>query len=180
MNRATATTVVCWLSLAAAACTGDSGGPSAASSDETLVQSDRIGGVPLTGACATTYELTDQILVNEKDLVSANYHDAGSCRLSHLGNATLSNSGSIDFSTIPAVGTGRFTLIAANGDRLEGTERIGYDVPNEDGVFSFSGARIITGGTGRFAGAQGAVSITGTGSTEVNTTEQDFDGYLSF
>jgi hypothetical protein len=178
MNSAKAITLACWLALAAA-CAGDGGSPTATSS-ETTDALDRIGGIPLGGACATSYELTDQVLVDEKDLVSANYQDQGNCRLSHLGAATLSNGGSIDFTTVPAKGTGTFTLVAANGDRLEGTERIDYDVPDENGLFGFSGTRIITGGTGRFAGAHGAVSITGTGSIDAGTTEQDFDGNLVF
>jgi len=144
---------------------------------------DRIGGVPLRGvplrgACATSYELTDPVLANEKDLVSADYHDSGSCRLSQLGAATVQNEGSIDFSTVPALGTGTFTLVAANGDRLEGTERIAYDLPNERGVFGFSGTRTITSGTGRFAEARGSIAITGTGSTVANTTDLTFAGRL--
>jgi hypothetical protein len=173
-------TLVCWLALAAA-CAEEGVSPTAATSEKTDAQTlDRIGGVPIGGACATSYELTDQVIVNEKDLVSANYSDGGSCRLSHVGAGTLSNGGSIDFTTIPAKGTGTFTLVAANGDRLEGTERIDYDVPNEDGLFSFTGTRTITGGTGRFAGARGAVSISGTGSVIDNTTEQNFDGQIVY
>jgi hypothetical protein len=173
-------TLVCWLALATA-CAEDSGSPTATPNDRSDAQTlDRIGGVPIGGACATSYELTDQVIVNEKDLVSANYSDGGSCRLSHVGAATLSNGGSIDFTTVPAKGTGTFTLVAANGDRLEGTERVDYDTPNEDGLFSFTGIRTITGGTGRFAGARGAVSISGTGSVNDNTTEQSFDGQIVY
>jgi hypothetical protein len=180
MITAKTITVVCWLALATA-CADQGGGPTATTSEKTDAQTlDRIGGVPIGGACATSYELTDQVIVNEKDLVSANYSDGGLCRLSHVGAGTLSNSGSIDFTTIPAKGTGTFTLVAANGDRLEGTERVDYDVPNEDGLFSFTGTRTITGGTGRFAGARGAVSISGTGSVNDNTTEQSFDGQIDY
>lgn len=178
MSSAKATTLACWLAMSAA-CAGDGGSPTATSS-EGAVALDRIGGVPLGGACASGYELTDQVLVNEKDLVSANYQGQGNCRLSHIGAGTLRNAGSIDFTTVPAKGTGTFTLVAANGDRLEGTERIDYDVPDENGLFSFTGTRTITGGTGRFAGAHGAVSITGTGSINENTTEQNFDGNIVF
>ncbi|MFL5494965.1 MAG: hypothetical protein ACJ8DC_11340 [Gemmatimonadales bacterium] len=180
MSCAKVTSLACWLALAAAACGGDVGEPTATSNDQSAQAFDRIGGVPLGGACATSYELTDLVLVNEKDLLSATYHDQGDCRLSHLGAATLSNSGSIDFSTVPAQGTGTFSLVAANGDRLDGTERIAYDVPDENGLFGFSGIRTITGGTGRFAEAHGAVSITGIGSTEANTTQQNLSGHIVY
>src|SRR6266511_730104 len=124
MSNATATILAFCLVLATAACAGEGGAPTATSNDETSAPGlDRIGGVPLGGACATSYELADLVLGNENDLLSATYHDVGHCRLSHLGAATLTNDGSIDFSKVPAEGTGRFSLAAANGDLLEGTER---------------------------------------------------------
>jgi hypothetical protein len=120
MTTAKRITLACWLALATA-CAEDGGSPTATTNDRSDAQTlDRIGGVPIGGACATSYELTNQVIVNEKDLVSADYSDGGSCRLSHVGAGTLSNSGSIDFTTTPAKGTGTFTLVAANGDRLEG------------------------------------------------------------
>jgi hypothetical protein len=53
--------------------------------------------------------------------------------------------------------------VAATGGRLEGTERMEYDVPDEN-----------------VAGAHGAVSISGTGSISESTTEVNFDGNLVF
>jgi hypothetical protein len=181
MSNAVAKALAISAVLFASACTAGTDAPTAPLTDGRPGASlDRIGGLPFTGACATTYELTDLVLVDDKDLVSANYADGGRCRLSHLGAGSATNQGHIDFSTIPARGNGTFVLIAANGDRLEGTERLNYDVPDDNGLFSFSGSRTVTGGTGRFAGAHGVLSVSGTGSTVALTTVQNMSGHIAY
>jgi hypothetical protein len=164
-------------------CTDSSDTPAAPSAAEGAPALDRVGSTPITGTCETTYELTElefQPPPNDALLAHANYHGAGSCQLSHLGAGALVNSGSIDFTVLPALGSGTFTLTAANGDRLDGTEEIDYLIPDANGLFGFTGVRVITGGTGRFAGAHGSLSVSGTGSTEASTTEQFHVGRLVF
>jgi len=144
---------------------------------------DRAGTIPLSGVCRTTFQLTNlafQAPPNGNELASADYEDTGACQLSHLGSATLHNSGSIDFTVLPAIGRGSFTLTGANGDRLEGTEEIDFLEPDAAGLFGFTGTRVVSGGTGRFAGAHGSLPVSGSGSNVTGATDQSLSGRLSF
>jgi hypothetical protein len=64
--------------------------------------------------------------------------------------------GRIDRSTLTPVGTTSFTLKAANGDTVYGTFTGNGTPTSTPGVISVVETYIITGGTGRFAGATGA------------------------
>jgi len=166
-----------------ASCASPSDTPTAPTAAAGLPSLDRLGTVTITGGCGTSYELTNlqfQPPPNDADLAHADYSDGGACQLSHLGAATLVNSGSIDFTIVPAHGSGTFTLTAANGDRLEGTEETEYLPPDENGHFGFTGVRVVTSGTGRFAGAHGTLTTSGTGSTEESTTLQFHTGQVGF
>ena len=60
-----------------------------------------------------------------------------------------------------AVTSGTFTLTAANGDKVFGTYS-GQAVPTDDpNVVNFKDPGVITGGTGRFAGAGGTMTTSG-------------------
>jgi len=60
-----------------------------------------------------------------------------------------------------AVTGGTFTLTAANGDKVFGTYS-GQAVPTDDpNVVNFKDPGVITGGTGRFAGAGGTMTTSG-------------------
>jgi hypothetical protein len=60
-----------------------------------------------------------------------------------------------------AVSAGTFTLTAANGDKVFGTYS-GQAVPTDTpGVVNFTDPGVITGGTGRFAGAGGTLTTSG-------------------
>jgi hypothetical protein len=183
MRRATAVVLVLCQTALFAGCTDPAGAPPEPTGAAGGSTFDRLGTMAITGGCKTGFELTNlefQPPPNDKDLAHAEYTDGGTCQLTHLGATTLANSGSIDFTIVPAHGRGTFTLTAANGDRLEGTEETDYLVPDENGHFGFTGVRIITGGTGRFAGAHGTLTITGTGSTESSTTDQFHSGRIGF
>jgi hypothetical protein len=77
----------------------------------------------------------------------------------HLGKFTYSYKVSVNIKDGSATGTGE--LIAANGDRVflsitgQG-EPIGTDVPNLNSIVEIDS---ITGGTGRFAGAIGSITV---------------------
>lgn len=182
MRRPLPAVLVTSLILLSVACSEAASDPAAPSATVTP-SLDRAGTTPLSGVCRTSFQLTNLVFQappNDKDLASADYEDTGLCQLSHLGSGTLHNSGSIDFTVRPAIGRGSFTLTAANGDRLEGTEEIDYLEPDAAGLFGFTGIRIVSVGTGRFAGAHGSLAVSGSGSNVTGTTDQSHSGRLSF
>jgi hypothetical protein len=182
MRGATLFLAVCQAVLLAG-CSESSNAPTSASDPAGPPALDRFRTAPISGVCETSYELSNfQFLPppNETLLSRADYDDGGPCQLSHLGAGTLANSGSIEFTPTIGHGRGTFTITAANGDRLEGTEEVDYLQPDADGHFGFHGVRVITGGTGRFAGAQGTLTMTGIGSSVESTTQQSHAGRLQF
>lgn len=78
---------------------------------------------------------------------------SGSGIATHLGRYALSWEVEVNLETITGSGTGR--LVAANGDSLY-TVGTGQATPtDEPNIFHIVENMIITGGTGRFAGASG-------------------------
>jgi hypothetical protein len=78
-----------------------------------------------------------------------------------------------------AVTAGSFTLTAANGDTVFGTYS-GNAVPSDDPtVIAFDDPGVITGGTGRFAGASGSVTQTGLANLATGEYEATLTGSLS-
>jgi hypothetical protein len=69
-----------------------------------------------------------------------------------------------------AVRNGTITLTVPNGDRLRGEFAGRASAPDPTGFMDLSGEFTVTGGTGRFAGAAGEGSVTGT----VNTIRRTF------
>ena len=85
--------------------------------------------------------------------------------VSGSGHATFIGSYSSRYSECfdPATGAvtaGSFTLTAANGDTLYGTYD-GQAVPTGDAAVVYDDPGVVTGGTGRFAGATGIVNTSG-------------------
>src|SRR6185503_2667528 len=81
---------------------------------------------------------------------------SGSGHATQLGRYTLSFEVEVNLETIMGTGTGHF--VAANGDSLY-TVGTGQATPtNEPNVFHVVENMIITGGTGRFAGASGNIT----------------------
>ena len=80
----------------------------------------------------------------------------GSGNATQLGRYTLSWEVEVNLETITGSGTGHF--VAANGDSLY-TVGTGQAAPtDEPSVFHVVESLIITGGTGRFAGASGTIN----------------------
>jgi hypothetical protein len=83
--------------------------------------------------------------------------DQGSGIATHLGRYTMVASETVDFGASTVTG-GEYTLTAANGDTVTGTYS-GHIFPGLTG-YLVSGP--VTGGTGRFAGATGTITLHGT------------------
>ena len=98
----------------------------------------------------------------------------------HLGGFTIEAPHRVDLATLPVQAAGTFRLTAENGDTLMATFT-GLGTPTgPPGVFSIVETAIITGGTGRFAGATGKFVVQR--SVDLNTlfTTGSFDGTIMY
>jgi hypothetical protein len=117
----------------------------AAAADRVPLKAAETGTFQLRGPCETGGVVVDV---------------AGSGHATHLG----------DFTThyrecfVPATGAvtdGSYTLTAANGDMIFGTYGGQVSPTGDQTVFAYEDPGVITGGTGRFAGASGIVGTSG-------------------
>ena len=84
----------------------------------------------------------------------------------------------VDFSSVPVTGVGTATLVAANGDQVY-ADISGYSEFVEPGVVRIIEHAVITGGTGRFAGATGTFTSKRLTSLITNETAGSFEGTIS-
>jgi hypothetical protein len=99
------------------------------------------------------------------------------------GTATLIGAYSFEthecFDTNALTFTGSFTITAANGDTVVGT-LVGHGTGFLDEVtVAYVFTATITGGTGRFAGATGTLSVTGQGNLATHEESRTFSGTIS-
>lgn len=119
--------------------TASSAGGAAAALQQTSAE------LPLKGSLQATETLDDSL-----------HHLAGSGNATHLGRFAYSAAITIDPVTTDGVGTATWT--AANGDQLF-TSTAGTVVLEAFPSLSIREEQTITGGTGRFAGAVGRLTI---------------------
>jgi hypothetical protein len=93
-----------------------------------------------------------------------------------LGNFTYTELATVD--TRSRIGTGTFVFTAANGDTVSGTAS-GQATLTAPGVLTIEENAIITGGTGRFAGATGTFTVTRLKDTVTFVTTGSFEGTIS-
>jgi hypothetical protein len=117
----------------------------ASADDHRHLKGSESGTFQLLGPCETSGVIVDV---------------TGTGHSTHLGNY----SGHYRECLVPETGAvtgGTFTLTAANGDKVFGTYS-GQAFPTDDpNVVNFEDPGSITGGTGRFAGADGTVTTSG-------------------
>ena len=130
---------------------------------------------PLSGTCTTAVSrlAPPPIEVQRFELT---------CRLSHLG---LTLTQTVDVMTGALSGTGVY--VAANGDELAftftGTAELSFTDPT-DATVTFEAVQALSGGTGRFAPADGTAEVAGT--TRLNlitgsgTRELTLDGAVAY
>jgi hypothetical protein len=125
--------------------------------------------VPFKGSETGTFQLLGQCETDGLVLDVSGTGDA-----TQLGNYSAHYRECLDPAT-GAVTAGSFALTAANGDKVFGTYR-GQVFPTGDpSVIRFEDPGVITGGTGRFAGASGTVTQSGV----ANLATGEYKGTLS-
>jgi hypothetical protein len=92
----------------------------------------------------------------------------------HLGRFTVEFSHTVNFAT--RTGEGTYTFTAANGDTLT-ADFTGQAQPGP--IVSIVEHAIITGGTGRFAGATGSFTVQRQFDPVTGTTKGSFEGTIS-
>ncbi len=146
--------------------------------------------VSIKGSFATTFQFIPLVCIDPLSgtpvdcgtagaipvVVSTPFEGVG--RLSHLGNSTVSSSQTVDFTTTPPSLSGTDEFTAANGDKLFTTHSGISGAPDAQGNVTFSGEYVFTGGTGKFKGASGSASFTGTASLATNKGEFSLRGKI--
>ena len=102
-------------------------------------------------------------------------HLEGTGVASHIGQFTLVDDGFANLST--GLGGGRVTFTAANGDSFTATEIGGAII--EGGFADVTDDATITGGTGRFAGATGTLTILKRVDITTGFSSGSFEGTIS-
>ena len=95
----------------------------------------------------------------------------------HIGKSTFV--ATVNGDNFPLL-TGTQTLTAANGDQLFSTISGSVVGPDENGTLLITNNNIITGGTGRFAGATGSFIAHGIANINVPTGTVTFEGTISY
>ena len=83
---------------------------------------------------------------------------SGTGRATQLGAFTYEFPHTVNFGSVPPVGTGTYSFTAANGDTVTAVFT-GQSTPVAPGFVFVVEECIITGGTGRFANASGDLSL---------------------
>ena len=128
--------------------------------------------VPFKGTLAGTATVTPL----EAPMVAVEIHATGTA--TYLGRFTLHAPHVVNQATLSAVGT--YLLTAANGDTitadLVGTATM-VEPPN---VISITETATVTGGTGRFAGANGSLQVERIFNRATGVTTGTLQGWISF
>ncbi len=94
----------------------------------------------------------------------------------HLGRFSFTQRVTLIFAAGRTTGAAHF--VAANGDRID-TTVAGSGHPTAPGEFDITDVHTITGGTGRFAGAQGIFTVTRVASGITFTTSGTYEGTIT-
>ena len=95
----------------------------------------------------------------------------------HVGQFLFTQTWTVDTTT--GILTGVAQWFAANGDSISTTIKGSGVMITPDPVFKITEVHTITGGTGRFAGAQGSFTMTKFASGKTFVTSGSFDGTIT-
>ncbi len=140
--------------------------------DNTILASPVAAGeqVPFNGSM----EGLDIVTAVNPPFISVQQTTTGNA--TQLGEFTYTAMDTVDTRT--RTGTGTFVFTAANGDTVNGTisGKATFTPPN---ILTIEETAIITGGTGRFAGATGSFTLTRLNNTVTHVTTGSFEGTIS-
>jgi hypothetical protein len=111
--------------------------------------------ITLQGTCQTTFDPPPFPIP-----ATFRQTDNGQCDLQGLGQVGFRSTKDIDTQTGTQVTT-ELVLTFPNGDVLRGTGS-GQNVPGDPGTFTFTATLQLSGGTGRYASANGEAQASGT------------------
>jgi hypothetical protein len=117
-------------------------------------------------------------MVNPGPPPTATVLASGTGLATHLGRFTYVFPHTINLGTVPSTSIGTWTFVAANGDTLMG-DAAGRSALVESAVLLVVNEVIITGGTGRFAGATGELIIVSLVFQSTGTTMGYCEGAIS-
>jgi hypothetical protein len=105
-----------------------------------------------------------------------------SCQATHLGDSTETISVALTPGPGPFCQTnlGTGVLTAANGDQIFVAASGTSCFDPATGLVDLSGTQTITGGSGRFEGASGTLTVTGTVNPATNAISYTLDGSISY
>jgi hypothetical protein len=95
----------------------------------------------------------------------------------HLGQFSFSQVATVNFATFTNAGSAHW--VAANGDSIDTTFTGSAELTATPGVRSITEVHTITGGTGRFAGAQGSFTVERLASAVTFLTSGSFHGTIT-
>jgi hypothetical protein len=130
--------------------------------------------VPFHGSLEGSFTST----INPGPPPVATIFGSGTGQATHLGRFTYEFPHTINFGIVPTAAIGTWTFVAANGDTLIG-DAVAHSSPVEPGVLLAVNEVVITGGTGRFAGASGELVIVSLVFQSTGTTLGSFEGTIS-
>jgi hypothetical protein len=107
-------------------------------------------------------------------------HSEYVCQLEHLGRTTAIAEETITITATGPIIANTTIYTAANGDQLFVSFNGAGTPPDQNGLVSVSGTETVTGGTGRFTGASGSLSRTGSVSTVTVAGEFEMSGTLIY
>jgi hypothetical protein len=146
--------------------------PTAVDAGASRALNEASGSVSKTVPFKGTLEGTSSITPLQPPLASVVVDATGNA--THLGDFSIHIPHTVNFATASGVGT--FTFTAANGDTVTGTFT-GQAQPGP--ITSIEEHAIITGGTGRFAGASGSFTLNRLLNQATEITTGSFEGEIS-
>ena len=112
-----------------------------------------------------------QIIAGKDDQIT------GTGKGTPIGNSTfIAHDNTANFPLL----TGSQTITAENGDQIFSTHSGSAKGPDKNGILLITLNNLITGGTGRFAGASGTFIANGKTNTVIGTGTVTFDGTISY
>jgi len=95
----------------------------------------------------------------------------------HLGQFSFTQQVTVDFTTGTSTGSGHW--VAANGDSIDTTIAGSGEPTDTPGIIRITDIQTISGGTGRFAGAQGSFTVERLASVVTFLTSGSFHGTIT-